>query len=175
MSPARALATFVLLLGCGSDAPLAAEPGGFIAMSDAFRDFRTWPRVAISATEDVPDPSLPYFAYTNQPAPPAGSTYPVGTLIVHTIELTDDPATWEVFAMARRGGGYNPDGAHGWEFFRLGFSRGEVPVIISRGFAPTDSGSYSAKGSNCNTCHAAQGAAATDFILSRQLRPGATR
>lgn len=164
------------LLGCGDEGP-APEPGLFIALSEQFRDFRAWPRVAISAEVDVPDPALPFFAYANRPPPAAGERYPVGTILVHTVEVTDDPTTWEVFAMAKRGGGYNASGARDWEYFRLGFARGNVPVIVSRGFAPTDSGSYGAgmgAGAGCNACHAAEGAAANDYVLSRQLRPGAT-
>lgn len=179
MRVTRAIGLFALtLLGCGGDASPVPEPGLFIAMGEQFRDFRSWPRVAISADADVPDPDQPFFAYANQSPPAAGGEYPVGTLIVHTIELTDDPMTWEVFAMAKRGGGYNAEGAHGWEYFRLGFGHGDVPVIVSRGFAPTDSGSYSAgmgAGTGCNACHATAAAAETDFILSRQLRPGAGR
>ena len=177
MNHARAAGVLALaLLGCGGDEAAPPEPGLFIALSPQFRDFRSWPRVAISAGDDPIDPTQPFFAYANMPPPAAGAQYPVGSILVHTVELTEDPMSWEVFAMVKRGGGYNASGARDWEFFRLGFASGDVPFIISRGFSPVDDGIYSSgPGRGCNGCHAATDAAAHDYVLSRQLRPGAAR
>lgn len=175
----RAALAVCLLLGCGGDDP--TEPGGFIALTDDFRDFRTWPRVAVGESTLAAHPEGPRFAYANRPPPPLGDPYPVGTIIVHSIEQSDDLATWELFAMAKRGSGYNAAGAVGWEFFHLEFSARGVPVIGARGLNPMVGATYSGgagpttQGSGCNRCHAAPGNEANDYLLSPLLRPGAAR
>jgi hypothetical protein len=175
----RAAIALALALGCGGgDDPI--EPGGFIALTDDFRDFRAWPRRAVGEGELGEHPEGPRYVYANQAPPPAGEPYPVGTILVHAIEQTDDPMTWELFAMAKRGSGYNAAGAVGWEFFHLEFSTRGVPVIASRGLNPTVLRTYAGvgpitQGSGCNRCHAAPDAALHDSILSPLHRPGAAR
>lgn len=176
----RAIVAAALALGCGGgDGP--SEPGGFIALTDHFRDFRSWPRVAVGEDVLSAHPEGPRFVYASQSPPPAGEPYPVGAILVHSIEQSEDPASWELFAMVKRGGGYNPEGAVGWEFFRLGFSTRGVPVILSRGLTPTEGTPYgggvgpTAQGSGCNRCHAAPGTELDDHILSPLFRPGASR
>ena len=167
----------LLLLGCGDEAPAEA---GFIALTDDFRDFRAWPRVAVGEVTLSEPPEGPRYVYPNRPPPPAGEPYAVGTILVHAIEQTDDPATWELFAMAKRGSGFNAAGAVGWEFFHLVFSARGVPVIAARGVNPNVLRTYAGvgpvtQGSGCNRCHAAPDAALHDFILSPLIRPGAAR
>ena len=169
-----------LLLGCGDGGDPPVEPGGFIALTDDFRDFRTWPRVAVGDAALAAHPEGPRFAYANRPPPPAGERYPVGTILVHSIEPGEDLTTWELFAMAKRGGGYNAAGAVDWEFFHLELSARGVPVIAARGLNPTVLRAYvgvgpTSQGSGCNRCHAAPGTERDDHILSPLFRPGASR
>lgn len=166
-----------LTAGCGGEDPAAA--GGFIALTENFRAFRTWTRTPVG-TMDLPDhPAGPRFAYANQPPPAAGSRYPLGTIIVHTIEPSADPLMWDIFAMVKRGGGYNASGAVDWEFFRLGVSSSGVPVILGRGLNPSEGHSYGGSTApvmaSCNTCHGAAAGEAHDHILSPLLQPGAAR
>src|SRR5678816_722926 len=60
------------------------------------------------------------------------SAYPTGTMIVKAFL-----PSWELFAMAKRGGGFNAKGALGWEFFRLKLVN-DTPVIVSRGIFAWD-------------------------------------
>ena len=53
---------------------------------------------------------------------------PVGALIVKTVE-NGAPQQWDLFAMAKRGGNYNADGATNWEFFTLLINAGNGPPI----------------------------------------------
>jgi hypothetical protein len=173
-TPAAALA--LLFIGACGDADPDAT-GTFIALTADFRAFQSWPRTAVGTVALPEHPAGPRFAYANRPPPAAGMGYPVGTILVHTIETSADPQSWDVFAMAKRGGGYNANGAVGWEFFRLGMSADGVPVILGRGLNPSEGHSYGGGGATtqmagCNTCHGAAVGDASDHILSPLLRPG---
>jgi hypothetical protein len=100
-------------------------------------------------------------------------TWPVGSILVKTIEIGATPAEWEIFAMVKRGGGYNPDGAREWEFFRLQINSQGIPIIRARGYNPTDGHGYMDMAGNevgCNSCHGAAGTETTDHVLARQLQ-----
>lgn len=171
-----ALVAVTLAVGCGDD---GTETGSFIAFTDDFRAFRTWTRTAVGMDSLTDHPAGPRFAYSNRPPPAAGAPYPVGTILVHTIEPSTDPQMWDIFAMVKRGGGYNANGAAGWEFFRLGVSASGVPVILARGLNPNEGHSYGGGGATtqmqgCNACHGTAASAAHDHVLSSRLWPGAT-
>jgi hypothetical protein len=152
------------------------EGDEFVAMASDFEDFERWPRFEL----DPPDPRLGEGArsvYVNA-LPPRGSTaFPQCTMIVKVGESSPDPTTWLMVGMAKRGGGYNADGAVGWEWFDLDLSEDGVPLVDWRGPVPPEGRGYEcalgeddagAEGvGDCNTCHA--GARDNDFVLSPPL------
>jgi hypothetical protein len=157
----------LLLLAC-QEAPAPV----FIALDRDFAHFREWERVDLGVEMMPGHPVEQAYGYLNRRT--GASTYPVGTMIVKAFE-----PSWELFAMAKRGGNFNSRGARGWEFFRLKLVN-DTPVIISRGIFAIDPDSdggvgYGSAGTIldvlCNSCH---NNAATDFVLSELLRPGDT-
>ncbi|MEZ4392738.1 MAG: hypothetical protein R3A48_16735 [Polyangiales bacterium] len=171
----RAIALAYLAAGCGAEPPAeAGTTGAFVALTRDFEPFRTWRRTAVGSGHLAGHGDGPRFVYANR-APPAGAAYPVGTVLVKTVEPSSDARTWELFAMVKRGGGFNARGAEGWEFFRLAFNDGGDLVMLARGAEPGDGDDYSGgggdAGAGCNGCHA--GARGSDSILAEALRPGA--
>jgi hypothetical protein len=182
-SAARAFAPLALVVGlalcAGCNEPRAQT---FVALDSDFAPFRTWERVALGDAPLMGHPPGPRFGYLNHRARKGATAYPLGTIVVKTIEPSAAPETWEIFAMAKRGGDFNPAGARDWEFFRLKFFHGIVHVV-SRGEDPFDPDAdgglcgYSCNsgalvGGQCNDCHGTPASAATDHILSAALQPG---
>ena len=169
------IALVFVLAGC-------ADKGNvFIALDSDFASFRSWPMVSLGSEPLPGHPPGPRYGYLSHAAPKGATAYPVGTMIVKTIEPLDMPATsWEVFAMAKRGGGFNPEGAKDWEFFRIKIE-GDTPHITSRGLTAIDpddggAGYFDQLGNAfinmCNGCHGTKASAATDHVLSPLLQPG---
>jgi len=106
--------------------------------------------------------------------PPSGSReFPVGTIIVKTVEV-GDKTTWSIHSMVKRGGGFNAQGALDWEFYDLRFNEDEIPVILWRGADPPAGHGYEtlpglATGTEapCNSCHLS---ARNDAVLSESLQ-----
>ena len=128
----RALLFFVAaaasLSGCGgSDGQGGAT---FIALDHDFAGFQSWysatlPFNELSATVD---PVGTHVGFVSR-RPAAGATrYPIGTIIVKAIEPSADDTTWELFGMAKRGGGFNAGGAVDWEYFLLRVAADGNPV-----------------------------------------------
>lgn len=164
--------------GCGeAGAPQDdAPPPVFIALQRDFADFRAWPRTDLGSIALAGHPPGPRAAYVNHALPAGATAYPVGTIIVKAITAhPDDPASWALFAMVKRGGGFNADGARDWEFFTLRIV-GDTPVILGRGLNPPSDGDgdpyHATDGIGCNACHGTEDARAGDSILSPALRPG---
>jgi hypothetical protein len=161
-------ALLLLLPACsGSPAPV------FIALDRDFAPFRTWEQVDFGDDSIPGHPQGQSYGYISHRT--KNRSYPVGTMIVKAFV-----PSWALFAMAKRGGNFNPEGALDWEFFRLELVN-DTPVIVSRGifaYDPNDDGGvgYNAAGnvlnSLCNGCHGTPASAATDHVLSPQLRPG---
>jgi hypothetical protein len=154
-----------LLVSCG---PVAEErdpggdPGSFVAFQRDFQGFAGWQRYEIGNFEPVGD-GLVHIAgkrvvYVNQMPVAGKSAFPVGTIVVKTMQ------TGETFAQVKRGGTYNAKGAVGWEWFELKEVNGEW-VILWRGIAPPVGAcatTYGASGGACNGCHASF--AGNDYI-----------
>jgi hypothetical protein len=126
----------------------------FVAMERDFQEFREW------AAVDLDDPGAPGVVHTAgrrkvfvSRRPPAGSTtFPVGTILVKEIEGA--PADHHIFAMAKRGGGYNAFGAPGWEWFELRPRKDGSLAIAWRGFNPPPEEGYASDvNDGCNGCH----------------------
>jgi hypothetical protein len=108
--------------------------------------------------------------YVNHP-PSAGDTaFRIGTVIVKVLEHDED-GDERIFAMAKRGKGFNAAGAVDWEWFELQRGSGGAPIIAWRGLGPPEGSAYHETGTSCNDCHAA--ASSNDFVLSPHLKLGA--
>ena len=169
-----ALAALVVLVttgaaGCGGggDDPNAA--GTFIAFARDFQGWETW--TAFDLGEDQTDGVVfvgRRRAYINQLPPSGSSAFPVGTIIVKTI-AEEQPVPGQVFAMAKRGGTYNAQGATGWEWFELLKMSPNPPLIVWRGITPPAGEIYAGiAGGACNTCHMAT-TPMNDFVPSTEL------
>lgn len=144
----------------GSDAGAS-----FLAFAQDFEDFRAWERIPVEgAMLPVGAAPGPTAVYVNRRAPAGARRWPVGTILVKSIE-NGPPSEWVVHAMVKRGVPFNRDGAVGWEFFELAFDEGaSVPRIVWRGTGPPSGHGYAAMGRDagpdpvplvCNDCHAA--------------------
>ncbi len=157
--------TLLLLAGCLDHDPIPGQQDAFVAMQSDFEGYPSWESVTVAA-EDTGHPDGARTVYVNE-MPEGGDTFPVGTVIVKEI------AGGDIHAMAKRGGGYNADGAVGWEWFELVLSDG-APVIKWRGTEAPEGEAYGAlPGSepedtgdlvtgDCNTCHGA--AVENDYV-----------
>ena len=145
----------LLIAACGG----TPEPDTYVPFAAHFAGYTAWQSHAISgaAAQELSHLAGDRTVYV-KPAPARGATrFEVGTLIVKATQ-------GQVFAMAKRGGNYNSDGAVNWEWLELEGTV-EQPFIRWRGIGPPDGEGYGPPGTSaCNTCHA--GASATDFVHS---------
>lgn len=151
--------------GCAVDsADSAPEPGLFVAFARDFAGYTNWQTVTLQSTaEERPDGHTASGIRTIWYSQPRGSdgAFPVGTLLLKS------DTEGRLLGMAKRGGGYNAQGARDWEWFRL--RTGNVgPEIQWRGLGPPiagdgDGDSYGHLDS-CNGCHKA--AADTDYVFA---------
>jgi hypothetical protein len=174
----QGLVLAVLLLGGCLDHELAEDSDGgrgvFIALQRDFRDFRDWMEFPLRTAVMHAGRSGSVVAYLNELPRADADEFPVGTIIVKTVEM--GPATeWTVHAMVKRGGGFNAQGALGWEYFDLAINDEDIPVIMWRGEKPpSDHGYENLLGGSsdpaleveCNSCHVGNDA---DAILSEPL------
>jgi hypothetical protein len=150
--------------------PVASSPAStlstqepYVAFSSAFAAFRAWERIPVEgAMLPVGAAPGPTAIYVNARAPAGATRWPVGTILVKTVEHAA-PEDWVIHAMVKRGVPYNRDGALGWEFFELRFEAGsDAPHVVWRGTGPPSGHGYAAQGRDagavalvCNDCHAA--------------------
>jgi hypothetical protein len=89
-------------------------------------------------------------------------------MIIKTLERGPE-SEWEVHAMVKRGGGYNLDGALGWEWFDLAIDPEAGPFIVWRGEgSAADPGGYvTVEAMGCNGCHST--VASTDYVFTRAV------
>lgn len=165
--PARAAAS---PSAAPSDTPAPLDAGvpprsTFVAFARDFEGFRRWERHPVEgAMMPVLAAPGPSFVYASARAPEGARRWPVGTLLVKTIE-SGAPSQWTVHAMVKRGVPYNAHGATGWEFFELRLSDEDDSVsVVWRGPGPPSGHGYAAAGRDagsepiplvCNDCHAA--------------------
>jgi hypothetical protein len=164
-----------LLAACSGGGPGTADAGDgscddgvFLAFSKDFRGYHSW--TAFDATDGadlagIHDGST-VTEYINHP-PPSGSTeFPVCTIVVK--EATGGTIPHELFAMVKRGGGFNK-GLPGWEWFELANLTDDTDSvkIVWQGFGPPDGESYGGDSTNgCNTCHSDCG---NDGVCAKEL------
>jgi hypothetical protein len=158
---ALCVAAVAALVACSS----AAEPSTtadptdstcFLALPSDFAPFKTWPSNHFESSSDVGGGvhvSGPRTEYYNHAATKGATSFPVGTLIVKVLESAD-PTQHHVFAMAKRGCGFNSEGAKDWEWFELEEETTGAPKILWRGVAPPSGDKYNGDPTGgCNSCH----------------------
>ena len=171
---ARVFAALGVLSGCGAPSSGGTDAGtaAFIAFKRDFADFLQWEPFQVEGAADHGGVHLAgaRTVYLKE-RPPAGSAqWPMGTLLVKALDdRSVDPVTGEpppLFAMVKRGGDFNADGAKGWEWFGLVMGTDGQPLIEWRGLGPPSGETYGASQQTCNGCHAAGG---EDAVMSVKL------
>jgi hypothetical protein len=113
--------------------------------------------------------------YLNQLPEAGAGEFPIGTMIVKTVQPKDGP-TPAIHAMVKRGGTFNSKGAFGWEYFELSKNDKGTPIITWRGATPPSGEKYKGllmQNSNmmmeadCNGCHKLS---ENDAVLSDALQ-----
>jgi hypothetical protein len=170
---AAVLGFSLCLTACGGGESGQPSPGQdqiFLAVAEDFRGYHERPSFDVSgeaALIGIHDGSV-ITEYINQ-LPPSGATeFPLGTIIVK--EATGGTMAHELFAMVKRGGGFN-SGAPGWEWFELeNLSDGKDGVkIVWRGFGPPVGEEYGGDAEGgCNKCHGA--CSGNDSVCSSALQ-----
>lgn len=173
--------------GCGAKVP-QADASIFIAQASDFDGFHSWSHAtAVPATTLPPIDGgdgvdagtgpgdagavhpQPLTVYWNM-TPPHGSTvFPSKMIIAKETSDTDITAR-KVFAMVKRGGDFNPNGAVNWEWFELtNNTDGSVNISWRGAQPPGGTGDVYASNPNiCNECHLK--AAANDDVWSSALQ-----
>ena len=155
----------------------AAVP--FIALERDFQDFESWTRVDLSVRPAVSEAHTAGVAheYVNQ-LPKAGSkSFPVGTMLVKTVEHDPKAPTADgkpakkgpdIFAMVKRGGGYNASGSKSWEWVELRRRDDDSLGIVWRGVNPPSGEGYGGDPLGaCNSCH--EKATQNDYVHAKAL------
>jgi hypothetical protein len=161
------------LAACGGGSGDGTAPGGelgfFIAYAPDFELFRSWEAFHLpdSSAQDPVHLAGPKTDYLNKRPPPGSSEFPVGTIIVKEIEV-GPMEDRQVFAMVKRGGGYNAAGAPGWEWFELANNpNGSLNSIKWHGLGPPAGEMYGGDPNGCVGCHAA--GKTNDYVQSPPL------
>jgi hypothetical protein len=178
--PARGIAVALLAIlaaSCGGGSGSANGAGGagdgtpFLAFGKDFQGYHGWASFDVTDDADlagIHDGST-VIEYVNQLPASGLSEFPQKTIIVK--EATGGTIAHELFAMVKRGGGFNA-ALPGWEWFELeNLDDGTDSVkIVWHGFGPPKGDMYGGdSGSGCNTCHLAcgnDGVCATPLNLS---------
>ena len=167
MRPSQLLVLAVLASACGQTSPPDSQDS-FIPLQKDFTGFRQWRAFDLGVGQaDAVHPQGRRIVYLNQ-SPPSGSTsFPTGTILAKTV-TPDDGSPASIFAMAKRGGDYNSQGAIGWEWFELQDGSDGAELIVWRGITPPAGEGYGGVvGGACNTCHGQH--ADNDYVASSAL------
>jgi len=171
-----AAAALALALGaCGGGGSGGNDADGvdgssdvFIAFAKDFRGYHSWEAFDVTGGAElasIHDGST-VMEYINHLPPSGSTTFPVRTIIVK--EATGGTIPHEIFAMVKRGGGFN-SGLPDWEWFELeNLEDGADSVdIVWHGFGPPKGETYGGDAnSGCNTCHLECG---NDGVCAKEL------
>jgi len=166
------LALLLVVAGCSAEASSSlpqATGGTFIAFERDFQSFRSWHRFALPHTgaQGITHIAGRRAVYINIPAAAGADRFPVGTMIVKEIEAPELPGH-QMFAMVKRGVGYNVRGAPGWEWFELQRRASGGVGIVWRGVnAPVGEAYGGDPLGGCNSCH--ETSVGNDFVMSKPL------
>jgi hypothetical protein len=139
----------------------------FIAQNGAFAHYRDWTTSEENVMDDHGGVVGTTTVYFSEMPDEVTHMFPVGSILVKTMQATGAEEL-TIHAMTKRGRGYNPKGALGWEYFELLLNKAGLPNILWRGETPPTGESYqmllgaanSAKANDaqsegdCNGCHA---------------------
>jgi len=149
----------LVLCSCGGEMTSSGSP---IALASDFQGYEAWEFIVLPAVDGGTAHSADARTVFIKQRPPAGSTeFAVGTLIVKQLPFN-------TFAMGKRGGTYNTNGAKGWEWFDLERHSSGAVVIGWRGLGPPAGEEYGKSSATCNDCHKAQ--TDNDSVLTPALR-----
>jgi len=166
------LALSLAVLGCAPSGGGEEEGESYLAFSSSFQGFRKWEAFPVpeGAGGDPVHTMGPRTEYLKHRPGDDDTAFPVRTIIVkESNEGTLGDRT--VFAMVKRGAGYNAQGAAGWEWFELKNLDETNVDILWRGVGPPAGEKYGGDpNAGCNSCH--EGAADNDFVLSSKIRLG---
>lgn len=145
------------------------ERTSFVAFERDFQGFRRW---SGGPFEEKPARGQTHYAgeqrYFIHGPERRGAEFPVGTVIVKQAVLEARPEG-QLFAMVKRGAGFNAQGARGWEWFELSERRDHSVAIIWRGVSAPSGEEYGGDPhGTCNACHGE--AKANDFVKSPALQ-----
>jgi hypothetical protein len=153
------LATGLALFGCTSAADTGdggGTPTSFVASESDFCGFHAWSTAQATADNDAGDGLHgvgPLEVYWNQNPPHGSTSFPVGTIVVKETEESDVTQRI-VFAMVKRGDGFNSSGANGWEWFSLQDGTDGCVTILWRGVVAPPGQTYADQPiGDCNGCH----------------------
>jgi hypothetical protein len=157
---------------CDGDVQVRARPArpAFIALERDFGDFRAWGSFVV---EDVKQQGSTHAGghdrlFVNALPPEPGASFPVGTMIVKETQATLADGR-HLFAMAKRGAGFNARGARGWEWFELKERDDASVAIMWRGVGAPKGEEYGGDPlGTCNDCHSM--AKENDYVQAERLR-----
>jgi len=179
-SPSAALvliAALAFTAACGDDGSSGSgddssvdQTGSFLAFDADFAGFRGWEAFHLpdAPADGVVHLAGPRTEYLNKRPPKGSHEFPVGTIIVKELE-TGAMEDRKVFAMVKRGGGYDAAAAPGWEWFELSNNPdGTFKRIVWRGLGPPSGEQYGGDPNGCSGCHAAS--KDNDYVSPTALR-----
>lgn len=139
----------LMLCACGPAEP-APAPDTFLAFAKDFSGYTRWEShgLASAPVQGEVHASGERVVYLNQRPATGVTAFPVGTIIVKAL-----PGVGRVFARVKRGGGYNPAGAAGWEWFELQHVAADEVTLVWRGVGPPTGEGYGGDPNGCNSCH----------------------
>ena len=172
----RTLPIVVAMLAMASSACLDNElaqdadtaGGAFIALRGDFEDFEDWEKYSSDVMNEhggVIGTTNIYLTFKREPLAEDATEFPVGTMLVKTMQASDSDEL-NIHAMVKRGGGFNPKGALGWEYFELALAKADgSPYWLWRGEKPPAGEEYMKllgaadlaprdAEASCNSCHA---------------------
>jgi hypothetical protein len=177
MKLTRAACIAVVLTACldnEQDLDTAGRATAFIALDRDFADYGSWQSFDLGETVIEGLPFGRRRLYVSAMPAAGAEEFPVGTKLVKVFEDPDLPeAEWDIYAMVKRGGGFNGNGAVNWEWFELvRDSSGEVSTEW-RGTEPPAGRNYRCllttnNSPDCNACHAAS--KSNDYVNSAPLQ-----
>lgn len=158
----------VLVLPCVLRAAPAEHRAPFIAFATDFEGFRSWvswtPIYGTPGNDHLSGPRRVYFS--SKPSRD-DDALPVGTIIVKESGIGPVEKR-NVFAMVKRGGGFNAPATPDWEWFELESLDDRRVRIVWRGAGPTNGDAYGGDPTGgCASCHDA--ARSSDYVFTLQL------
>lgn len=147
----------------------------YIAVQRDFADYEDWMKFDADVEGEHGGVVGTISEYVNQLPEPGATEFPVGTMIVKTVQPKDGPAP-AIHAMVKRGGTFNKSGAYGWEYFELQKTDKGTPIIAWRGATPPSGEKYKrllmpdsdmTMEADCNGCHKIS---TNDAVLSEALQ-----